>query len=860
MPPMLSSQMRQGTPGGAAEGPPPDVWEEIGARAEIYVDEDPDGVSYRRHRAYEPLIQALQAQGVSDADMKSRADVWGISVPGSEDWDYRKIYDLARRRGLGDLRKDRAEFEAVGASRAGYARRRQIAERGGRWWTELPLGIVQSFQPEYGPLPALGLPAKTILGAAAREAAINVLFEGVEIARTKDARDTLGNPITGDEVLARGLMAAGGGALFGAGGKALPMGVDAVRGRFETLVADNWDRLPQAIRDKWGSAAKVDDTALPDIFEALVGRDNMSVQEKGAVAVLRRDAELARANPFRPDGAGVEAHQAAVLRNVERVQAEIEGLQRPIGVAAARDGGTALSSGTIGRTTVKVPGKPGQVGYANDIYQYFRSKGLSDAQARGIAAGIHAESASNHNVRGGYKGRAVGLGQWLGERRAELLRRYGPTPTRRQQLDFMWEELQGRDAGGRAVLAATDERAVLDAYIRKFMRPAPGAQTTGDLTRGMAALGRGGETMHIDDMPTSRAGDAGDGVDPEAAVTADLAQRGAAIDAERAALDQAGGAAVAREAGEGIGDDLALGRFWDDGSQRFVDMLDIAPMPELRRDLFPDAASWREAQSTFEAEALGLAEPMVTRRAAWIEARQELEQAQAGEILGALTHPEIGPIDVKWGEPGKSGYGLAKIIDKHPEVVDDLPAILGTMSVKSRTDNRIVLESADHKAVVRLEWDGKAQTWLLSAYERKGKAPPQRTTDVPGIGARDGSPTREAAAGVAENRAPDNAALPMERLWGADDAPRDAGGLTAAERASLDFDEPGLAKFDDAGGEGVKLDIDDGLHDLRASIDREDPANAIAFAARDGADETPAQALAAIDAEEAALTALRGCL
>jgi hypothetical protein len=34
---------------------------------------------------------------------------------------------------------------------------------------------------------------------------------------------------------------------------------------------------------------------------------------------------------------------------------------------------------------------------------------------------------------------------------------------------------------------------VLDAYIRKFMRPAAGAETLGDLERGMAALGRKGE-------------------------------------------------------------------------------------------------------------------------------------------------------------------------------------------------------------------------------------------------------------------------------------------------------------------------------------------------------------------------------
>lgn len=860
MPPLLSSQMKLGAPDGTADAPAPGIGAELASRAQIYVDEDPDGVTYRRYKGYEPLIEALRDKGVGDAAMQSRADVWGIGVPGTESWDYRKVYDLARQHGVGDLKKDRSEFEAGVAARPGYQQRRAQAERGGRWWLELPLGVVQSFQPEYGPLPALGLPSKTILGAAAREAAINVLFEGVEIARTKEARDTLGNPITVGEGAARLGMAAGAGALFGGGVRAVPVGIDAARGRFETIIANNWDKLPAGLREKWGSAANVDGTALPDVFEAIVGRDNMSLDEKGAVALLRREAEIDAANPFRPDGAGVETHNAAVARNVERIAAEIQGMRAPRTAAASTRDGPVVGAGQ----TIAVPGRPGQVGYANDVYQFFRAKGLTDSQARGIAAGIHAESASNHNVRGGYKGRAVGLGQWLGDRRAKLLARYGDTPTRQQQLDFMWEELQGGDAGGRAVLSATDERAVLDAYIRKFMRPAPGAQTTGDLTRGMQALGRGGETMEIVDGPAGRAAD--DGIDPEAAIAADLRARGAAIDAERADLD----ADLAARGGEEP-DPIEATRFWDDSQQRFVDALNVAPLPELRRDLFPDAVSWRTAQAGFEADMLGLPAPVVTRRAAWIEARQELRLAGEGEIPGGLFHSDVGPIDIKWGEApskGKPGFGLAKMEAKHPEVLDDLPEIIDGLTVASRSENRIVLESPDHKAIVRLEWDGKEQAWLLSAYERKGKAPPRRTTDVPGKGAQDGSPARGATDDIAENAPAGNAAakagaaepLPMERMWGDPTAPRDAGGLTAAERASLDYNEPGLKDFVDPAGEGNRLDLDGSVHDLRAAIDAEDPLAGVAFATREGIDETPADALAAIDAEEKALAALRSCL
>lgn len=123
------------------------------------------------------------------------------------------------------------------------------------------------------------------------------------------------------------------------------------------------------------------------------------------------------------------------------------------------------------------------------IVDGLRRRGLSEVHARGVAAGIEAESRSDHTVRGGYKDRAVGLGQWLGPRRADLFAKYGENPTKEQQLDYLAWELKGGDVGGKHVLAAKDEGAVLDAYITKFMRPAQGVETTSDLDRGRKALG-----------------------------------------------------------------------------------------------------------------------------------------------------------------------------------------------------------------------------------------------------------------------------------------------------------------------------------------------------------------------------------
>ena len=100
-----------------------------------------------------------------------------------------------------------------------------------------------------------------------------------------------------------------------------------------------------------------------------------------------------------------------------------------------------------------------------------------------------------------------------------------------------------------------------------------------------------------------------------------------------------------------------------------------------------------------------------------------LVQQQDGEAIGALHHPDLGDIDLVWGEAGtgaSDGYGLAKLLKWHPEVVDGLQEILSSMKVASRSENRIRLESADHAASVRLSWDGQAKHWLLTAYEKRG--------------------------------------------------------------------------------------------------------------------------------------------
>ena len=98
---------------------------------------------------------------------------------------------------------------------------------------------------------------------------------------------------------------------------------------------------------------------------------------------------------------------------------------------------------------------------------------------------------------------------------------------------------------------------------------------------------------------------------------------------------------------------------------------------------------------------------------------------QNGEAIGALHHPDIGDIDLVWGKVGnpdkdyKGGYGLAKIVAKHPEVMSDLQGFIDGLKLNERDATWATLTSEDGKAIVRLDWDGVAKHWLVSAYERR---------------------------------------------------------------------------------------------------------------------------------------------
>lgn len=81
------------------------------------------------------------------------------------------------------------------------------------------------------------------------------------------------------------------------------------------------------------------------------------------------------------------------------------------------------------------------------VHDYFRGKGLSEAQTAGILANVAAESGFDP-TKVGDNGTSYGLFQEHADRLAAMQRRFGTaTPSLDQQLDYAWWELQGPKAG-----------------------------------------------------------------------------------------------------------------------------------------------------------------------------------------------------------------------------------------------------------------------------------------------------------------------------------------------------------------------------------------------------------------------------
>ena len=117
---------------------------------------------------------------------------------------------------------------------------------------------------------------------------------------------------------------------------------------------------------------------------------------------------------------------------------------------------------------------------ANTIYRYFISKGFSKEQASGFVGNFWQESRLNPNAVNQKSG-AIGIAQWLGSRKTQLLKKNNPYSLQ-TQLDFVWEELNSTEKNAYIRIKASNTVEQSTYNIRKYFER-PGESEANDTAR-----------------------------------------------------------------------------------------------------------------------------------------------------------------------------------------------------------------------------------------------------------------------------------------------------------------------------------------------------------------------------------------
>lgn len=361
---------------GGTEGPAPGLIDTLGASFRVAEDDQWIEQEQRLGERYNDLLSTLGDLGVDISREGGLYHYEQSPLPGKlapqrvPDRDA-IMAEVQRQRGrwpdrFGTIGNSREDFERQVATRFGGRARDQQVVRRGNGAVGLLGGLASGMTDpvNIATLP-LGAGQASLLRTALVEAAIGAGTEVVNLPGTAAARERMGEDFTATDAVKQVAISGGASAILGSGlrgleivapkvGGGVSAGIDATRLKLETAIADNWDRLPEAVRTRWAKGSPIADADLPDLAETLIGRANMSVDEKGAIDALRREAEIAASSPFKPGAAGEAAHR-------ERLDAATSALLRPVSLGprgrglpvrpdmpapsrAALSSGTALSS------------------------------------------------------------------------------------------------------------------------------------------------------------------------------------------------------------------------------------------------------------------------------------------------------------------------------------------------------------------------------------------------------------------------------------------------------------------------------------------------------------------------------------
>ena len=139
----------------------------------------------------------------------------------------------------------------------------------------------------------------------------------------------------------------------------------------------------------------------------------------------------------------------------------------------------------------------------------------------------------------------------------------------------------------------------------------------------------------------------------------------------------------------------------------------------------------------------------------------ELRKRKSGWIPNAWVRDDIGGIALPYGKTDaevkaenkgrKTGYGLAHIDERHPDLDWDLADdAIRNGKITDKSGNRIILEHTSndqkHRVVVQIDFDQISQNWLVTVYKKVAESPANPLT------------TAHDNKGVADNITPENSA------------------------------------------------------------------------------------------------------
>lgn len=223
-------------------------------------------------------------------------------------------------------------------------------------------------------------------------------------------------------------------------------------------------------------------------------------------------------------------------------------------------------------------------------------------------------------------------------------------------------------------------------------------------------------------------------------------------------------------------------------------------LPERFAALSADAKGWPQLPQGATIAGSGKNGPILRGlEDRWTEAFEWLVKARTGDAIGVLEHPDVGRIDVVYGNRTRGLGHIMSSTRTHSVVLADLPDRLARMEVIRREPDRITLYDRETttRAVVRTDWDGESKRWLLTAFEehKPGEGPRGGGGGPKGEGPEGKGPVGEGTSlsptdDVGPAQSPEGSPVPPGKPNITDpSAERDAAWHDLASRPE-DFDEP----------------------------------------------------------------------